>query len=57
MHRCGRFVKVLFKILQRYMPQELAFKKIKNLKQKGKNMRLRKMKKEQRKTRNNLRAI
>jgi hypothetical protein len=39
------------------MPQELAFKKIKNLKQKGKNMRLRKMKKEQRKTRNNLRAI
>jgi hypothetical protein len=57
MHRCGRFVKVLFKILQRYMPQGLAFKKIKNLKQKGKNMRLRKMKKEQRKTRNNLRAI
>ena len=57
MHRCGRLVKILFIILQRYMPLELAFRRIKNLKLKEKNMRVRQLKNEQKRIRNKKRAV
>ena len=57
MHKCGRLVKILFIILQRYMPLELAFRRIKNLKLKEKNMRVRQLKNEQKRIRNKKRAV